>query len=308
MTTLRGFINIDKPQGCTSFDVVRRIRRAAGIKKVGHAGTLDPNATGVLPIAVGEATKLVDELMDAIKGYRAEIVFGRATDTYDVEGDTTSEADASTLTEAAVLAALDGFTGELMQTPPAYSAVKREGVVAYRAARKGEPLALEPRPVLVHDITTVAFDRSDAASPRLTLDVTCGKGFYVRSLAHDLGQLLGPGAYLDQLRRTRVGPFTVDDATPLDHATAMLEAAATDHLVHAPDVVILDWPALILGKQHASRVRQGMDITALPRRDYVRPNPAPPGVRSYGPGGDLLALLRPGHAIGTWHPYRVFPA
>jgi tRNA pseudouridine55 synthase len=152
------------------------------------------------------------------------------------------------------------------------------------------------------------LDRTDPAHPRHSLDVTCGKGFYVRSLAHDLGQALGPGAYLHDLRRTRVGPFSASDATPLDAAVAMLEAGASDHLVHAPDVVILDWPALILGRQQTARVRQGMDVTALPRRDYVRPPNPPLGVRSYGPTGELLALLQPGLAIGTWHPYRVFPA
>lgn len=305
---LRGFINIDKPPGITSFDVVRRIRRAAGVRKVGHAGTLDPNATGVLPIAIGEATRLVDELIGSTKGYRADIILGRATDTYDAEGETTEEHDPSGVTDDAIAKALDAFRGEIQQRPPAFSAVKREGVVAYRAARKGRPLDLDPRPVVVHHLDLIQVDRADPAGPRLTVEVRCGKGFYLRSLAHDLGQALGVGGYLHALRRTRVGPFDVADATALDNAVAMLEAGAVEHLVHAPDVVIDHWHALILGRRQAAQVRQGMDITALPRRDYVRPDDAPAEVRSYGPDGQLVALLRPGRAVGTWHPYRVFPA
>jgi tRNA pseudouridine55 synthase len=305
---LRGFINVDKPRGSTSFDVVRQIRRAAGTRKVGHAGTLDPNATGVLPVAIGDATRLVDELIGSRKGYRATIILGRATDTYDAEGDITAEANASHVTQEVVHAALNAFRGDIMQTPPAYSAVKREGVVAYRAARRGEPLDLEPRPVVVYDLAPVSFDHSEPSKPALTLDVTCGKGFYVRSLAHDLGRAIGVGGYLHDLRRTRVGPFVVEDATSLDHAVAMLEAGETDHLVHAPDVVLTAWPAIILGSTQTARVRQGMDVTALPRRDYVRPDDPAPGVRSYGPSGELVALLRPGRAVGAWHPYRVFPA
>ncbi|MEX1022218.1 MAG: pseudouridine synthase, partial [Dehalococcoidia bacterium] len=127
---VRGFINVDKPQGMTSFDVVRRIRRAAQTRKVGHAGTLDPNATGVLPIALGEATRLIEELVDARKRYEAEIVFGAATDTYDIDGAVTEEHDASAVDEAALRAALAPYAGEVMQRPPAYSAVKREGVTA----------------------------------------------------------------------------------------------------------------------------------------------------------------------------------
>ena len=304
---LRGFINIDKPAGITSFDVVRRIRRAAGVRKVGHAGTLDPNATGVLPIAIGEATRLVDELIGSTKGYRADIVLGRATDTYDAEGEATEEHDASAIPDEAIAKALDAFRGEIEQRPPAFSAVKREGVVAYRAARKGQPLDLEPRPVVVHDLDVVAIERADPARPRVTVDVHCGKGFYLRSLAHDLGRALGVGGYLDALRRTHVGPFDVGDATALDHASAMLEAGAIEHLVHAPDIVISDWHAIILGRRQAAQVRQGRDVTALPRRDYVRPEGTPPEVRSYGPNGELVALLRPGRAVGTWHPYRVFP-
>lgn len=308
---VRGFINVDKPQGITSFDVVRRIRRAAGIRKVGHAGTLDPNATGVLPVAIGEATRLVDELVDASKRYEATVVFGVATDTYDVEGAVTETHDASHLTEEAVRTALVPFVGPLMQRPPAYSAVKREGVAAYKAARAGNPLDLAERPVIVHGIEVLSWDTSEAARPVVRLDVRCGKGFYVRSLAHDLGQVLGVGAHLGALRRTQVGPFVVADATPLDTAVRLLEARAFAGLVHAPDIVIQRWPAIVVGREDAARLRQGLDIIALPRRD-ARPPEAPvrpqdgPQARCYGPDGQLIALVQGGLAVGAWHPFRVF--
>ncbi len=286
--------------------MVRRIRRAANTRKVGHAGTLDPNATGVLPVAIGEATRLIDEFTGARKRYLAEVVFGVATDTYDVEGQPTEEHDASTLAREAAEAALTPFEGEIMQRPPAYSAVKRDGVAAYTAARRGEPLDLEERPVTVYGIEVVSWDTTTPARPRLTLDVRCGRGFYVRSLAHDLGQALGVGAHLDALRRTQVGPFLVEDATPLDAAVALLQAGETERLLHAPDLVLADWPAIVLDARQVARVRQGMDVTALPRQGYVRSEERPLA-RCYGPSGDLIALLEPGLAAGTWHPFRVFP-
>ncbi|TAJ21677.1 MAG: tRNA pseudouridine(55) synthase TruB [Dehalococcoidia bacterium] len=302
---MRGFINIDKPRGITSFEAVRRVRRAARTKKVGHAGTLDPNATGVLPIAIGEATRLVDELVGARKRYAAEITFGVETDTYDVEGDTVSEQDASAVTESRLREALTGFVGEQMQVPPAYSAVKRDGVPAYRAARRGDPLTLEARPVVTYALDVLGFDQTDPSRPVLHLDVRCGKGFYVRSLAHDLGVVLGVGAHLSGLRRTQVGPFLAETAIPLDEAVARLEAGDGASLLLPPDAVIGDWPAVTLTAEQAVRVRQGLDAS-LGSSGYV----AIAGqrrVRAYAPGGTLLALLEPSTVLGAWHPFRVFP-
>jgi tRNA pseudouridine55 synthase len=301
--TVRGFINIDKPPGITSFDVVRRIRRAAGIRKVGHAGTLDPAATGVLPIAVGEATKLIDELVDARKRYHATIAFGVATDTYDADGEMVEEHDASSLTREAVEAALAAFRGEIEQTPPAYSAVKRGGVPAYRAARKGDPHDLEPRPVTVHSLSLASFEAGDRATA--IVDVECSKGFYVRALAHDLGATLGCGGHLSSLSRTAVGSFLIEGATPLDEAAELLESGASARLVHAPDSVLTAWHTVILGRRQLSEVRHGRDVLAMPRAGYRAPigdNRA----RAYGPEGRLVALLERGMVVGSWHPYRVF--
>ncbi len=286
----------------TSFDVVRVVRRAAGIRRVGHAGTLDRPATGVLPLALGTATRLIDTLMDAHKRYRARVVLGVETDTYDAVGDVQGRRDASGVTREAIDAALASYRGELMQTPPAFSAVKLSGERAYRIARRGERPDLEPRPVTVYDLNVLEF-----AAPELEIEVECGKGFYMRSLAHDLGEALGVGGHLGNLCRTAVGPFRIEDAVSLDDAVLRLEAGATDDLVHAPDAVLNDRPAVILGRRSVALVRQGRDVRPRPRADGT---PARVGIqaRGYGADGRLVALLECGPIPGVWHPYRVFPA
>ena len=300
--SLVGFINIDKPPDTGSFDVVRAIRRACGIRKVGHAGTLDRPATGVLPVAIGNATRLIDSLMEARKRYRATVALGVETDTYDAAGEVRATRDASGITLADVEAALPAFRGEFMQTPPAFSAVKVDGERAHRSARRGEQPKLEPRPAHVH-----ALDLLDVSLPRIEIEVECGKGFYMRSLAHDLGQALGVGAHLADLRRTAVGPFAAADAVPLDDAVRLLEADAFEDLVHAPDAVLSDWPAVILNRRSVALARQGRDTRPPPEPSAP---PARVGVkaRGYGPDGRLVALMECGPIPSVWHPYRVFPA
>lgn len=297
-----GFLNIDKPAGLTSFDVVRHLRRAARTKRVGHTGTLDPAATGVLPVAIGVATKLVDELVGARKRYIGTITLGVETDTDDADGEVVSQCDAGTITEQQVESALANFRGELMQTPPAYSAVKRDGVPAYKAARAGKPHALDPRPVTVHSLALRAVD-----GPDLTIEVECGKGFYMRALAHDVGALLGVGGHLSSLRRTAVGRFVEADATPLDEAVELLERGDVESLVHSLDVVLDHWPALILGRESVGTVRNGHDIQPS-LVNLRRAGEAGERARGYGPDGRLVALLEASAIPGVWHPYRVFPA
>ena len=308
--TLHSFLNIDKPAGITSFDVVRQVRRAAGIRKVGHAGTLDPAATGVLPIAIGDATKLIEELFDAEKAYRGVIRFGAATDTYDSDGEVVAYCDASAITSEQIEAQLDQFRGTIQQVPPAYSAVKRNGEPAYRAARRGEPLELDARPVTVYDLAIGDLDTSQAERPSITIDIRCSRGFYVRSLAHDLGASLGVGAHLDGLCRTAVGIFKVEQATPLKRACELLEADQTEDLAHALDAVLTKWPAVIVGRRDLGELRQGRDPIAMPNRGYVAPE-RPEGkrqrARCYGPNGELVALLEQGLVVGAWHPCRVVP-
>ncbi|MCY3656932.1 MAG: tRNA pseudouridine(55) synthase TruB [Chloroflexi bacterium] len=298
---LVGFINVDKPADTGSFDVVRAIRRASGVRKVGHAGTLDRPATGVLPVAIGNATRLIDSLMEARKRYRATVTLGVETDTYDATGEVRETRDAGGVTIDDIEAALPAFRGDFMQTPPAFSAVKLDGERAHRAARRGEQPQLEPRPAHVY-----ALDVLDVSLPNFEIEVECGKGFYMRSLAHDLGQALGVGAHLAELRRTAVGPFAAADATPLDDAVRMLEATAVEDLVHAPDAVLSDWPAVILNKRSVALARQGRD-TRPPQQPGAPPAHVGVRARGYGPDGRLVALLECGPIPSVWHPYRVFP-
>jgi tRNA pseudouridine55 synthase len=306
-TALRGFVNIDKPAGITSFDVVRAVRSAAGMRRVGHAGTLDPAATGVLPVALGEATKLVEELMDAHKRYRAVIEFGSTTDTYDAEGAVVARGDASAVTRAQLDAALPPFRGEQWQRPPAYSAVKRGGVPAYKAARAGTPLELEPRRVVTYAVELVGFERAADGGPLATVEVECGRGYYLRTLAHDLGEALGCGAHLRELRRTAVGPFRVEEAVPLARAEQRLAARDVETLVHASDAVLSGWPALLVGDGAARELRLGRDLPAR-RRWPHRVAPEGRRARCYGPDGRLIALLVATAIPDVWHPYRVLPA
>lgn len=293
-----GFLNIDKPPGITSFDVVRAIRRAAGVRRVGHAGTLDPLATGVLPIALGEATRLVEALTDASKRYTAQITFGLETDTDDAAGAPVATYDIGALDGRAIAAALVPFVGEHPQVPPAYSAIKRDGQPAYRAARRGQPLQLAARPARADALRLTAF-----AAPVATVEIECAKGYYVRALARDLGRALGVGAHVSALRRTAVGPFEAARAVPLARAVERLEAGDTDALVHAPDAVLTAWPAVLLGPDELRAARQGRTLDLEPRPGAAV-QPAL-NARAYGPDGRLAALVR-AESARTWHPYRVF--
>ena len=298
--SLRGFLNIDKPPGLVSFAVVQRIRRATGVRRVGHAGTLDPMATGVLPIAVGAATKLIDELVGTHKRYRGVITLGVETDTYDADGEVVARADASSLSWRDVEAVLEPIRGEVLQRPPSYSAIKRDGEPAYRAARRGTPHELEPRLVTVYSLALVDF-----TNPRLTIEVECGKGFYVRSLAHDIGATLGVGGHLSAPRRTAVGPSTVEDAVPLDRAVQRLEQGDVETLLHAPDAVLAGWPAVIVGPRSLAALQHGLDLRPEPRA-LRRAGREGERARCYGPDGRLAALLEGSAIPGAWHPYRVF--
>ncbi|MGZ3440688.1 MAG: tRNA pseudouridine(55) synthase TruB [Polyangia bacterium] len=212
---MNGVLVVDKPRGITSFDVVAEVRRVLGERRVGHTGTLDPMATGVLPVCVGESTKLVPFLMSGDKEYEAELRFGVTTDSLDATGTVTSETNADNVSRADVERALPGFVGAIQQRPPMHSAVRVGGQRLYELARRGVEVERQERTVVVHALELVAY-----AAPTATLRVRCGKGTYVRSLAADLGAVLGVGAHLTALRRTRVGPFTIAQAVPLDTLTA----------------------------------------------------------------------------------------
>lgn len=280
---VEGILVIDKPAGWTSFDVVRFVRGRCGEKRVGHAGTLDPAATGVLPVMVGRATRLIEYLVDSTKAYEAVVELGLVTDTYDFEGDVTARADASQVTREAVAGVLDRFRGELLQTPPIFSALKRDGVPLYKRARRGEVVEVEERPARVDELYV-----TDWSPPRFGLHIECAKGFYVRSLAHDIGQALGVGGVLAGLRRSRVGPFALEDAVDIESLRADFERDDWRRHVIAPDEVLLHWDAAILNADNALRLANGQRVIlgGLPAGAATAEGPC----RAYSAEGDFLGV------------------
>lgn len=271
-----GYLIIDKPAGMTSHDVVGRVRRALGERRVGHAGTLDPAAVGVLPIAVGLATRTVEYLAEAGKSYLAEITFGVTTDSADIDGEVTSVADSSGLDRDAVEALVASFVGPQLQVPPMHSAIKVSGQRMYELARRGEHVDLPPRPITIHEIRLVAWD-----PPVATVFVHCSKGTYIRSLARDLGERASTGAYMSNLVRVQTGPFTLDDAITLDELEKLLSTVPWEQIAVHPDASLLDWPAVILDDSGARSWRYGnpIDVPGIEG-----------GARVYDSGGTWLGV------------------
>jgi tRNA pseudouridine55 synthase len=244
---------IDKPVGPTSFDVVARVRRAGRIKKVGHGGTLDPLASGVLPVCVGEGTKLAPFLLDADKEYEFSVRFGVETETDDAGGAVTRTADASGIDRATIECALGAFRGRISQVPPSYAAIKRDGRALYDYARAGEIVEVAPREVTIHELEIVGFEGADGVAFR----VHCSKGTYVRALARDLGRALGVGAHVTALRRTRSGPFALAMALPLDQALAALAGGEARLL---PLAAALRYPRIAVDDPMGRRLRAGQRV------------------------------------------------
>ncbi len=298
-SAMMGILNIDKPYGMTSMDVTRRIKRAAGLRRgVGHAGTLDPIATGVLPICVGRATRVIEYLVDDSKEYVAGIALGIATDTYDALGETTAERDASAITRERFEAALEAFRGEILQTPPMHSAIKRQGKRLYELARAGVEVEREARAVVVHHLAL-----TDWRPPLATVEITCGKGFYVRSLAHDLGEALGCGAHMRSLSRRRAGAFHIDDAIGLDDAVERIERNDLSAALHPPDAALASMPSMVLDDERAAAFRNGR-----PLPPDASPNAPSDGqsCRAYGADGAFLGIARYDAARRRWLPRKVF--
>jgi tRNA pseudouridine55 synthase len=247
--SLAGVLVIDKPVGPTSFDVVREVRRVLRLRRVGHGGTLDPMASGVLPICLGEATKLAQFLLDADKEYQATLCFGVETDTYDATGTVTAQGETAAVTESAVRDALATFRGPISQIPPRYSALKHEGRPRYAYARAGQELEPPaPRQVVIHELELEAFTSAQSVALR----VRCSKGTYIRSLAFDLGRLLDAGAHLTALRRTRSGPFRIEEAHPLG-------ALASAPVVELP-AALAHLPSLRAGPEASRDLAQGKRV------------------------------------------------
>lgn len=271
-----GLVNVDKPAGWTSHDVVAKIRKIAGTRRVGHAGTLDPMATGVLLLGIGRGTKLVGHLSLTDKVYDATIRFGAATVTDDAEGEVTATADASGITDDAVLAQVAELSGEIKQVPSAVSAVKSGGVRAYQRVRAGEAVELDARPVTVHRFDVTAMRRVGAF---LDIDATveCSSGTYIRALARDLGAALGVGGHLTALRRTKVGAYDISTARTLE------ELAIDFTVIPLAEVAARSFPRLDVDADTAARVAHGVPLPAT----GLGPGP----VAVFGPDGALLSLV-----------------
>lgn len=289
-TPLGGVLAVDKPAGWTSHDVVGKARRLAGLRQVGHAGTLDPMATGVLVLCLGRATRLLEYLAGQPKTYLAQITLGVATDTYDAEGEVTARQPVPALTHQAIDAALDAFRGEIMQRPPAYSALKRDGVALYKRARAGEQVEVELRPVMVYALDLLTFD-----GQTVQLRIDCGAGTYVRSIAHDLGQVLGCGAHLSALRRTAVGSFTVDHAFTLEQ---LAEPGALAAALLPADAAVAHLARVEVSEAEAGRLLHGQTVPGAAAQ------PAGPA-RAYGPGDRFLGIITYDARRQAWQPSKM---
>ena len=256
-----GIVIIDKPAGVTSHDVVARMRRACGTRAIGHAGTLDPMATGVLVIGVERATKLLGHLMASTKRYDATIRLGVATNTEDAEGEVTATMSAAHITDDAIRAAAGALEGDIMQVPSAVSAIKVNGVRAYKRVRDGEDVQLEARPIRI-DAFEVHGIRHEGDVVDVDVSVTCSPGTYIRALARDLGAALGVGAHLTALRRTASGHFTVGDAHPMPE-----QGATSPAITPLREVMDREFATVQLDAEEAALVRHGMQI----RTTYTEP-------------------------------------
>ena len=255
---IHGWVNFDKPYGMTSTQAVGKVRWLYGAQKAGHAGTLDPLASGILPIALGEATKTVPFLVEADKGYICEIAWGEHRDTLDAEGEVTATSGVRPK-RADIEAALSAFTGDIEQVPPRYSAIKIDGQRAYDLARAGDVVEMKSRRVRVDAITLI-----EAGADSATIDVRCGKGTYIRSLARDLASALGTVGYVKALRRTYVGPFTLATAFSLDSLEDLVHRDGAEQGLLGLETALDDIPAHAITGTELFDIRQGRAITLLP--------------------------------------------
>lgn len=283
--TTSGVLNIFKEEGPTSHDVVANVRRLLPPKsKVGHAGTLDPLAKGVLPICMGQATKLFPYLLDCQKTYRAVLLLGRVTDTQDVTGETLSEAEAGEISPAGIQSLLDGFRGHSLQLPPMHSAIRVGGMRLHELARAGIEVEREPREIEVYDIQVLEVD-----GPRVTFDVTCSRGTYIRTLCHDAGARQGAGGCMEALTRTVLGPFRAEEAHSLGAVETAIQEGRLEEILISPAAALAHIPAVSVRPGAEKSLRNGM---ALGLDDIV--------IEGALPGGEKVLLLsQAGDLIGV---------
>ncbi len=291
-SSVSGVLVIDKPVGLTSHEVVQIIRRGTNIRRAGHTGTLDPRASGVLVVLIGPAVRLSEYVSASDKRYQAVIQLGTSTDTYDADGQILAT-NLVNISEDEFEEALQSFVGEIEQVPPPYSAVKVKGRKAYDMARKGEDVDLAPRKITVYSLELLEW-----APPEVVIDVYCSSGTYIRSLANDLGKMLGCGAHLVGLRRTKSGRFTLRDAAPLRKLREAFDNGTWyQYLIPAAEA-LSDWPAIELSQEKIEAVRHGHRV------------PAEAGIGKMARGiseqGELVALMEYDANTNEWQPKKVF--
>jgi len=277
--------------------VVVIVKRLTGERHAGHAGTLDPDATGVLPVCLGRGTRVIEFLVDTTKTYRAAIELGKATDTYDASGKITFQGNASGINLTQLEKALESFRGAIRQTPPMYSAIKNKGQKLYELARAGIAIERKSRTVTIHRLILLNWQPTV-----VTLEIECSKGTYIRSLANDLGQLLGCGAYLKDLVRTRCGIFDIKDAVSLSQLEESVKRGDWQQYLHPIDIVLQDFPSFIVDEAGEKAMRTGSPITTADNGitgagEYCR---------AYSPDGRFLGILKRYKDKGVWRPKKVF--
>ena len=271
---MNGIVIVDKPQGWTSQDVTARLRRVYATRRIGHGGTLDPMATGVLPVFVGRATRGVEFFEHAEKTYETVLLLGRTTDTQDVTGTVLAEKTVR-LSPADIEKVLPRFRGDILQVPPMYSALKVNGKKLYELARKGQEVERQPRPITVFELTNLGFDGT-----RLRLRVKCSKGTYIRTLCQDIGEALGCGGCMEALRRVRAGEYGIEDAVPLEK---LLESETPEQYLRGLDTMFAHCPAVTLTANQEKRCRNGNPFSSpLPQGTY----------RAYSQSGEFLMLAK----------------
>lgn len=293
-----GIFNVNKPTGKTSFNIVSFVKQLTGECRVGHAGTLDPMAGGVLPVCLGKGTRVIEFLLEARKVYRAQIELGTSTNTLDASGNVTRQGDFSTITLERLKQALNSFQGLIQQTPPMFSAVKYKGKRLYHLAREGISIERQSRAATIYRLDLLGFK-----PPLFTLEIECSRGTYIRSLAHDLGELLGCGAHLKTLTRLSYGPFDIETAI----SPNQLEDAFSDNnwrsLIYPIDIVLRDWPAVFFNNEQEKVISNGGLVTI---DNSQMANDGGKRCRAYNKDGFFLAVLYFNVEKEKWQPQKVF--
>lgn len=302
---INGSLNFCKPVGKTSFDIVRLVKQLTRQKKVGHGGTLDPLASGVLPICIGQATRVTEFLAEADKSYKADLVLGVSTDTYDAEGQVIATRDSSGVTRELLEEALKSFRGAIDQEPPMYSALKHEGKRLYQLAREGVVVERKKRSTMIYKL-----ELADWAHPVVTIEVECGRGAYIRSLAHDIGEALGCGAHLKSLVRLSTGPFDIRDSVGIEDFSVAAEQDTWQELLYPVDFVLQGMDSAILNQRSERAVLSGQSVM-VPPAEITGNQPEPSAekqyrLRAYSADGKFLAILTSPGPRGPWAPKKVF--